>query len=676
MVTEMLSNRSLFLSALLYFSSLAFAGTVQAKSVSGYQYVVNVESSYSKNNTAPLVDLKLDRKYAYYTVRVKSRGKTWNRLRLGFFSSRQQANKILMQVRSHYKGAWIDTIQSYEQDEVNKWLVKIGQKNDSTKTDNRFLDDDARSEALLEEARVSMAGQDYDKAIRLYTRVISRGAAKYRQDAQEFLGVAREKKGQFAHAKSEYQEYLRLYPKGEGAERVKQRLAGILTATNLPKAKLKKQKKERPVLVETYGSLFELLRVERRVSDVLTTEYASLSSNLNLLARRRSDKSDIKAQFTGSYLQDFHDPSEKNDARISTMFIDVSDRPKSMSMRLGRQTRNTSGVLGRMDGIWAEYRILPEWQLNVVAGYPVQSNLTNRIQTNRPFYGVSLDLGTFNKFWNYNLFFLTQENDGILDREAMGGELRYVSTKEIYYTMVDYDKSYGELNKIFFVGTWFLENDRSINVTANYGKSPYLMTSNALQGQSYTSVEEMMTAGGYSEEEIRQIARDRTADFHSLTVSWVMPMNKSFNFAADVTLSNLSGTPASAGVLETTSTGNELFYGMQLIGTGIMTKFDTFITGVSFSDTSSSERNRLFINERFNLNDKWRFNPKFTLENTTRADGSQTVSQRPSIKVDYKYGKDISLDVEFMLEKNKTSGAVINVTETAYLLNAGLLVEF
>ena len=47
-------------------------------------------------------------------------------------------------------------------------------------------------------------------------------------EAQELLGLAREKNGQTAHAKAEYQRYLALYPDADGAARVRQRLAALL----------------------------------------------------------------------------------------------------------------------------------------------------------------------------------------------------------------------------------------------------------------------------------------------------------------------------------------------------------------------------------------------------------------------------------------------------------------
>ncbi|MDH5776920.1 MAG: SPOR domain-containing protein [Gammaproteobacteria bacterium] len=648
-----------------------------AQEESSYQYVINVESAFGENKTSTLDELKLDEKYAVYSVQVKSRGKTWNRLRLGFFKSRKEANRIIKKIRPNYRGAWIDTVKKYDLKYRKSWLTpKSISKTKKKNITGLLADDEETSAKVLEQARVQMAKDQYDKAIRSYTRLLSRGSLKYRKIAQEYLGVAREKNRQYAHAKAEYKEYLRLYPEGEGADRVRQRLEAIVTAKHLPKRKLSRKRKERKASWDHYGSLYEYYRFERRDSNVLTTDASTLTSSLNMISRRRSDSSDIKMQFSGSYLYDFEEPSEESDARISALFIDMADRPKSMRAKIGRQSKNSSGILGRMDGLWAEYRLNPDWQLNIFGGYPVQTSQTNQIQDHRPFHGISMDFGTFFKYWDFNVFYMTQEVDGILDRDAIGGEIRYVSKDKALFTLLDYDQSYKEINRVFFVGTWFYQNNKSLNVSFNYGKSPYMLTTNALQGQVHTSIADMMTTGGFTETEIREIARDRTADYRSITVSATAPVSKSFAINGDITLSNLSGTPASAGVEAQPSTGDEYYYGVQLIGTSIFTKFDTFIVGAKISDTSSYERNSIFVNDRFNLNKKWRLNPKFILENTTRNNGSETVSLRPALKVDYKYKRDIKFEGELQYEMNDTTGAAFDTSENVYILSAGFLMDF
>lgn len=100
--------------------SLFFLFPTTANAAS-YGYVINVESSYSKNRVSLLNKLKLGKKYAVYSVKVKQKGKIWYKLRLGYFKSRRQANKVVKQVRTQYKGAWIDTIKKYDQSHLTAW---------------------------------------------------------------------------------------------------------------------------------------------------------------------------------------------------------------------------------------------------------------------------------------------------------------------------------------------------------------------------------------------------------------------------------------------------------------------------------------------------------------------------------------------------------------------------
>ena len=54
----------------------------------------------------------------------------------------------------------------------------------------------------------------------LLTRLLRQPEYPGRAEAQELIGLVRERAGQLAHAKVEYQEYLRRYPNGAAAARV------------------------------------------------------------------------------------------------------------------------------------------------------------------------------------------------------------------------------------------------------------------------------------------------------------------------------------------------------------------------------------------------------------------------------------------------------------------------
>ncbi len=93
--------------------------------------------------------------------------------------------------------------------------------------------------ATMDEARAALKKNNLNGAILLLAKALKYPENEYSAEAQELLGLARQRNGQIAAAKAEYEDYLRRYPSGEGNERVRQRLAGIVTAGGEPDEKLR-----------------------------------------------------------------------------------------------------------------------------------------------------------------------------------------------------------------------------------------------------------------------------------------------------------------------------------------------------------------------------------------------------------------------------------------------------
>lgn len=99
--------------------------------------------------------------------------------------------------------------------------------------------EEARIASTMAEARAAITAQDYPRAIAKLTKVLSFPENQFSAEAQELLGVVRERNGQPVHARAEYKAYLQKYPTGEGAVRVRQRLDAIETAEAAPPAPLR-----------------------------------------------------------------------------------------------------------------------------------------------------------------------------------------------------------------------------------------------------------------------------------------------------------------------------------------------------------------------------------------------------------------------------------------------------
>ena len=103
-----------------------------------------------------------------------------------------------------------------------------------------------------------------------------------------------------------------------------------------------------------------------------------------------------------------------------------------------------------MDGAWVGYRLSPTWKLNAVAGLPVQTSTSNEAQKNRPFWGISADISTEAKNWNFNAYTINQKTGALIDRNAIGGEVRYRKGKQNHFALMDYDTYFSELNTFFY----------------------------------------------------------------------------------------------------------------------------------------------------------------------------------------------------------------------------------
>src|SRR5260370_39933834 len=89
----------------------------------------------------------------------------------------------------------------------------------------------AALKSLLEQGRKAMRSRDYPQAVQVLTKLQRQPEFPERAEVQELLGLARERSGEVAQAKAEYEEYLRRYPKGPAAERVRTRLRILRAAS-------------------------------------------------------------------------------------------------------------------------------------------------------------------------------------------------------------------------------------------------------------------------------------------------------------------------------------------------------------------------------------------------------------------------------------------------------------
>ncbi len=510
--------------------------------------------------------------------------------------------------------------------------------------------DEQRLQKLMERARQAMVDQQYSRAIELYNNVLREAENPYSAQALEFMGLAQERKGLTARARKTWRQFLDTYPDHEGASRVKQRLDALITAATPPKQQLRARKQQKTPEWNIYGGFSQFYRRDENTTELednreISVTTSSLSNDMYLTGRYRGDEYDMRARFSGGYEVDFFD-SEENELRISTLYLDTQHLASSHSLRVGRQSESKGGVLGRFDGFTYGHTVSETLRINVAAGFPVESSTVDEINSEIYFYSVSADLGTYADAWDYNVFFVEQYNDEVLDRRAIGGEVRYFKEQKTLFSLIDYDISYNELNTFLLLGSWTNDSNQTFNLSVNYRKSPILTTGNAIQSQGVDDLAALL-ATGITEDEARELARDRTADSHSITLGMVQPINDQFQLSGDITLSEFSDTPASGGVDAIEGTGIETSYFLQGIGSNLIKDGDIAILGMRYSDLSSSKRYALSLNTRYPVSNDLRINPRLRLEYRKREDDdTDQWFVRPSFRMDYRWTKRTRFELE------------------------------
>lgn len=656
--------------------------------------VINLESISNQSvikSPPPLPGLE---QYQLYTTQVTINGVVWQRLRLGFFSSSDDAKRVMARLTERYPDAWlakasIDEIAAAtgRTPEVAVPVRQSARKASvaspaSASPPTSGTADEKRIQSFMQQAEQSILDKDYSTAIRLYTKVLTYPENSYTKRAQEFLGLARERNGQVAHAIAEYKKFLELYPEGEDANRVKQRLIGLTTARQAPKGTLQdanaRAADDRGAEWEIFGGFSQFYRrdvTNPDSGDSIVTQ-SSLSTDLDLAGRLREKDYSLSTRFTGGYQHDFLDLGQGSKTRVIYLYADADLTDKDIAFRAGRQTRSNSGVLGRYDGAQLSYKFNPSMKFNFIAGYPVLST-EDSVNDDKDFYSLSLDLGTYANAWDFNVFYIEQDVDNILDRRAIGGEARYFKPEYNMLGLVDYDISYDELNILLFIANWILPDSTTINTSIDYRKSPLLSTTNALQGQiGVESISDLQSL--FTESEIRQLAQDRTATSKAFTLGASRPIkDTNFQVSGDVTFTQVSGTPASGTVAATPATGTDFFINTQLIGSNLFKQGDISILGLRYGDTSTSKTTSFIINTRYPITQDWRINPRVRLDyrDNTR-DGSTQWIFAPFIRSEYRWQRKYRFEAELGGEWSNLRLTDSTDRSSSYYFSLGYRIDF
>jgi len=578
-------------------------------------------------------------------------GVKWYRLRVGPIERQSDAERLLNQALPEYPRAWLAIGDDAVTNDGNAAAATVALPAVERMGSDPALPPEQQKQ-LLADARHAMDAHDYPKAIALLTVLQRQPEFPDRPRAQELLGLARERSGQLAHAKAEYEEYLRRYPHGEAAERVEFRLKTLRAAEA-------KERSGREVGTDAErwqvsGGFAQMFRYDgTRVTNgptaapttlplaADTTQDSAFFTDVDMLARRRGDAFDWIGRFSGGYDKILGQASGLGgDAtRVSLASIEMLDKPLGVLARVGRQVNNTGGILGTFDGLFLSWQFKPSWAITAAAGYPVNL-LTISPQTDLRFESLALVFAPRNAHWDGEIFAVNQSYDGLTDRQAVGFDGRYLGAHSSVVALVDYDLFYNSLNTASLLGTVQLPAKWTVSLDAERRNSPVITTGNALIGQSFTSLTTLQEH--FTLDQIYQAARDRTPVTANYSFTATKPLGQRFQFTAVVAATQIGATPASFNVPAQPATGTLFNYQAQLYGSGLWGQNDFNVATLTHGSTEIGRIDSVSLTSRFPVGGAWRLAPRFTVERLDQqSDGSTQTSYIPSALLDWQRGNKL-----------------------------------
>jgi tetratricopeptide (TPR) repeat protein len=572
-------------------------------------------------------------------------GEKWYRLRVGPIERRSEADRLLNLALPDYPRAWLAIGDDAVTSDLNATMAQV-----APPPVERIGSDPPLSPEVLKttlaDARTALAARDYTKAVALLTKLQRQPEFPERARAQELLGLARERSGQLVHAKAEYEEYLRRYPKGEAAERVAFRLRTLRAAE--AKARTGRDANGDTQGWEVTGGVAQMARYDgsritngapppnsQPVPGAPTITQNALFNDVDLLARRRGETYDWVGRVSAGYEKSFAQSQGAlgNYTRVSLAAIELLDRPLGVLARLGRQANNTSGILGTFDGLFLSWQFKPSWAINGAAGYPVERLILSPYTQER-FETLALAYTPPNAHWDASLFAATQQFQGLRDRQAVGLEGRFLASRTSLVAVVDYDTSYHAFNTASVLGTLQLPARWSVSFDAERRNSPVLTTRNALIGQTFTDLIQLEQV--FTPAQIYQLARDRTPITSNYSFTATKPLGQRFQVTTIVSATQTGATPASGGVDAVPASGMLLTYQGQVYGSNLWHNGDFNVLTFTHGNTVIGRIDSVSANSRFPIAGAWRLGPRFTVDRLNSVtDGSQNTTYIPSLLLDY-----------------------------------------
>lgn len=560
------------------------------------------------------------------------------------------------------------------------------------------VDLDRRAATQLVQAREALARGDTARAIDTLSAVLDLPPNASSRPAQALIGQARLKAGDTGRARAEFDAFLRLYPSGEDADRVRaavQTLSGgeVQTAAGTNPDGTRRRPSTTTLtgsVASTYYGGQSRVRTQEfqdspigGVPELLSDNTLSAADQKQIVTsadinwRHRDADVDQRFVFRDAYTKDIL-RSDRTRNRLTALYYDHRSFAWGTSVRLGRQSPLGGGVLGRFDGVQASYTFQPRWKVGAVTGAPVDGLLDTR----RRFYGASIEAEALTSHLGATLYAIQQTIDGEIDRRAVGSELRYFNGGLSANAQVDYDVLLKDLNVVSVQGTWQRADNTVFNLLYDRRNAPLLALGNTLFFTDPnlpvrpTRISELLATTTLAA--LRQRARDTTSVSTQAALGLTTPLTPHWQVGADLRYTRTGAIAPVPDILPTglPASGNIWSVNLQAIGTNLYSARDTHVFIVNVVNGPTFQGRLLSYNNSSLVFTTLQLEPSIKYYHQSDNLGTTNTRWSPGLRVTWRVVQHAALESEVNVESSKTTGLMRNESSTRALYYVGGRYDF
>lgn len=553
---------------------------------------------------------------------------------------------------------------------------------------------DERAASLLSLAKKAEFAGKLDQALELLNRTLDLPPNKSTREAQYLVGVVRIEQGDNDRGRTELELFVKQYPTGKDTDQARSILAGALVSER-PVATKKEKPATDAVVSGVWSTYFNGGESRVRTQDFADSVVSALPqqpqdqeisskpqkmvmTNLDAQWRKRSREEDIRFVFRDSFqrniARDLPATVDRDRNKLSALYFDYRSFTDGFGVKVGRQNPNGGGVVARFDGVQAGYSLLPKLRANVAFGKPSERLL----DTERYFYGASIDADSITAKTSGSFFINRQMIDGVVDRNAFGTELRYFDGGMNASFAFDYDTLLKVVNVGTLQGTWQSPKGTSVNFSFDRRMVSVVALSNALYYSlqpdplqpnlpvncpngstppaAFRRISDLMSCYN-TLDELRYQVHEVTAMYSQGSLGFTTPISSRWQVGSTVGMLNVGSVAPVEGVLPngSPSTGDLWNMSAQMIGTNLYSSRDSHVYSLNYQSSAKNHGVQLSYNNMTSVGDNFQFEPslRYILQNDDSAISSfvkKTKRLAPGLRMSYKLTKSLIIEVDYAYE--------------------------